>query len=153
MRKLTPKQEKFCKLYLQLGNASEAYRQAYSCVSMSSRSIENEASRLLKNPHIAPRIKELQSKSEKVFIITAERKKKWLEEVIERSMQAKPVDIELDGDGKVISMKCGFDGPTTIKAITELNKMDGDLAPTKTKSETTTRVTFNNDYTGQEPGQ
>lgn len=30
-RGLTPKQEKFCQLYIELGNASEAYRQSYDC--------------------------------------------------------------------------------------------------------------------------
>lgn len=30
MADLNPKQEKFCQLYVQLGNASEAYRQAYN---------------------------------------------------------------------------------------------------------------------------
>ena len=30
MKKLTPKQEKFCQLYVELGNASDAYRQAYN---------------------------------------------------------------------------------------------------------------------------
>jgi len=30
MKKLTPKQEKFCQLYVELGNASDAYRGAYN---------------------------------------------------------------------------------------------------------------------------
>ena len=33
-RGLTPKQEKFCQLYIELGNASEAYRQSYDCSKM-----------------------------------------------------------------------------------------------------------------------
>ena len=28
--KLTPKQEKFCQVFIETGNASEAYRQAYA---------------------------------------------------------------------------------------------------------------------------
>jgi len=32
--KLTIKQEKFCNLYIELGNASEAYRQSYNCEKM-----------------------------------------------------------------------------------------------------------------------
>ena len=31
---MTPKQEKFCQLYVELGNASEAYRQAYDASKM-----------------------------------------------------------------------------------------------------------------------
>ena len=30
MGNLTPKQEKFCQKYIEMGNASEAYRQAYN---------------------------------------------------------------------------------------------------------------------------
>ncbi|EPZ98572.1 terminase small subunit, partial [Glaesserella parasuis] len=42
-RGLTPKQEKFCQLYIELGNASEAYRQAYDCSKMSNETINTKA--------------------------------------------------------------------------------------------------------------
>ncbi|OWK42450.1 terminase small subunit [Fimbriiglobus ruber] len=56
----TPKQEKFCQKYIELGNASEAYRQAYDAENMSPEAIGVEACRLLQNPKVALRVLELQ---------------------------------------------------------------------------------------------
>lgn len=58
--KLTPKQEKFCQVYIETGNASEAYRQAYSFENMKESTINREAKKILDNPKVSPRIKELQ---------------------------------------------------------------------------------------------
>ena len=59
-RGLTPKQEKFCQLYIELGNASEAYRQAYDVGDMTNGSISVNASKLLNNnTKIALRVEEL----------------------------------------------------------------------------------------------
>ena len=46
---LTPKQEKFCQLYIELGNASEAYRQAYNASKMKPETIKRKAQELLEN--------------------------------------------------------------------------------------------------------
>jgi phage terminase small subunit len=54
--KLTPKQEKFVQVYLETGNASEAYRQAYDCAGMAPATINSEAAALLVNPKITPRL-------------------------------------------------------------------------------------------------
>ncbi|ATF73983.1 terminase small subunit [Pasteurella multocida] len=62
-RGLTPKQEKFCQLYIELGNASEAYRQAYDCSKMSDESIKVNASKLLNdNTNITLTIDRLRAK-------------------------------------------------------------------------------------------
>ena len=57
---LTQKQEKFAQLWHELGNKSEAYRQAYDCSTMSDKSINDEASKLSGNPEITQRFLELQ---------------------------------------------------------------------------------------------
>jgi len=44
---LTPKQEKFCNLYLETGNASEAYRSSYSASRMKPETIHRRAKELL----------------------------------------------------------------------------------------------------------
>lgn len=54
--KLTPKQENFCQLFIELGNASEAYRQAYDADSMNENTVNREAKRLLDNPKITTRL-------------------------------------------------------------------------------------------------
>lgn len=63
--KLTQKQEKFALRYFECGNASEAYRHAYSTGKMSENAIAVEAHRVLKSPNVSLRIKELKAEAEK----------------------------------------------------------------------------------------
>ena len=55
--KLTIKQENFCNYYIECGNASEAYRRAYSCGKMSDKTIWEVSSKLLKDNKVATRVK------------------------------------------------------------------------------------------------
>lgn len=57
---LTKKQEDFCNYYMETGNASEAYRLAYSYDNMKDSTINRQAHELLKNPNITARVKVLQ---------------------------------------------------------------------------------------------
>lgn len=59
--KLTPKQESFCQKYIELGNASEAYRQSYDCQNMKETTVNNKAYELLQKGEITARISELQN--------------------------------------------------------------------------------------------
>lgn len=59
---LTIKQEKFCCVYIETSNASEAYRQSYNCEKMKPESINNKAYELLKNVVITARLDELRAK-------------------------------------------------------------------------------------------
>jgi len=68
--KLTIKQEKFCNLYIELGNASEAYRQSYNCEKMKPESVNIKAFELLNNGKITLRIEELRNELAKRHDIT-----------------------------------------------------------------------------------
>lgn len=59
---LTPKQEKFAQVYVETGNASEAYRQAYGVQKWADKSVWEAASKLLANAKVAPRINELRAR-------------------------------------------------------------------------------------------
>ena len=72
MAKLTPKQEKFCQLYIELGNASEAYRQAYDCSRMKTETINTKAKELRKQGPITARISELQDEHKERHDITVD---------------------------------------------------------------------------------
>ena len=61
MEGLTPKQEKFCTLYVELGNATHAYLQAYQTANMTHRTAQKRAGELLKNGAVAGRIAALQA--------------------------------------------------------------------------------------------
>lgn len=60
-KKLTPKQESFCQKFIELGNASEAYRQSYNCERMKTSTINSRAKELRKDGPITARIDELQA--------------------------------------------------------------------------------------------
>lgn len=61
--KLTPKQEAFCLKYLELGNASEAYRQVYSCAKMKIETVHRKAAELVANGKVTARMAQLQGKA------------------------------------------------------------------------------------------
>tara|TARA_R110000851_G_scaffold176531_2_gene323213 strand:- start:269 stop:715 length:447 start_codon:yes stop_codon:yes gene_type:complete len=82
MNKLTPKQEKFCNLYIELGNASEAYRQAYNVIDALSSTITENASRLLASSNVSARVAELQESVKETHSITRDYIVKGLLEII-----------------------------------------------------------------------
>lgn len=57
---LTPKQEAFCLAYIETGNASEAYRQAYNAENMKPESVNRKAKEVLDNVKITARVSGLQ---------------------------------------------------------------------------------------------
>jgi phage terminase small subunit len=59
---LTPKREKFAQGIASGKSQTDAYRAAFSAKSMGSESVRVEAYRLMQNPHIALRIKEMTAK-------------------------------------------------------------------------------------------
>lgn len=67
---LSIRQEKFCNYYVESGNASDAYRRAYSCKGKSDNTIWVESSRLANNPKVALRISELRSEMQRRSDIT-----------------------------------------------------------------------------------
>lgn len=56
---LTPKQEAFCMAYIEAGNASEAYRQAYNAANMKAATINRKAFEMTENGNIRARLDEL----------------------------------------------------------------------------------------------
>lgn len=69
---LTVKQENFCNFYVETGNASEAYRRAYSCARMKAETINRMAFDLLNNRKITARVAELQEELKAKSDITKE---------------------------------------------------------------------------------
>jgi phage terminase small subunit len=75
--KLTTKQEKFARAYVEAGNACEAYRRAYDASRMKPESINRKAQELLSHGMVTARIEELQSKASRLaedrYEVTQER--------------------------------------------------------------------------------
>ena len=70
--KLTPKQEAFCYGYVETGNASEAYRQAYNAEKMRPDTVNNKAYGLLQKGGIRARLDELRAEHKKRHEITVD---------------------------------------------------------------------------------
>ncbi len=86
---------------------------------------------------LSRRVEELRNDAKKRMEITIDQKRAWLKLIVERSLQyeqAKDRSGNPVGDFK-------FDGKTGVSAIAELNKMDGDHAPTKTANTNTVSLT------------
>lgn len=112
MNQLTIKQENFCQKYTECGNASEAYRYAYSCGKMKPESINRKAKELLDSGKITARTTELKQVMSDRAIATKEDKLRRLEDIM-NNLMAKPTEV--------------------IAAIKVHNEMTGDNAPTKTE--------------------
>lgn len=70
---LTIKQEKFCHVYMETGNASEAYRQSYNCSKMKPTTINVKACELLKCGKVAVRLHVLKEELKLTHDIKKER--------------------------------------------------------------------------------
>lgn len=102
---LTEKQEQFVQNIIQGMNQADAYRSAYSCKKMSDNAIYREASLLVENPKVAQRLREIRDINARPSIMTAQKRKEWLTEVIN--------DPDIDINAR-------------LKASDQLNKMEGE---------------------------
>lgn len=68
--RLTPKQESFCLKYLELGDASKAYREAYGPGKNKPETINRMAFRLMQLSKICARIDSLRAESAKIAVLT-----------------------------------------------------------------------------------
>ena len=125
-RGLTPKQEKFCQLYIELGNASEAYRQAYNAKNMTTGAINTNAKKLLKDTPIALRIEELQQAHQQRHNLTVDNIIADLQEYRDICMGRKPLTITTvvknaqEGTVQSVNTECFVFEPTGANKALEL---------------------------------
>lgn len=116
--KLTIKQEKFCDIYLETGNATEAYRRAYDCGNMKYDTIVKRAGEMLNKGVIRGWLEEKRiSLNEQSDI----RKQDILEEL--KAIAFSDIADYVDFDGVSLSIK-SFDKltPSQRKAIESIRK-------------------------------
>ncbi len=85
---LTVKQEKFCQAYVETGNASEAYRSAYSADKMKAATVNSKSYELLNNGEITVRVAELQQEHRTKHNITVSDLLRELEEARKAALTA-----------------------------------------------------------------
>lgn len=86
---LTPKRDKFCRVYVETDNASEAYRSAFDAKNMKAETIHKRASELLKDGDVKGRIDELRAKHMKRHELT-------IDDLIRELEEARKVALEAD---------------------------------------------------------
>ncbi len=124
---LTPKRIAFAEAFVELGNASAAYRRAYSVARMSPASINNEAHRLLRVPGIAAYVAGLQAAASRRNEITQDWLIERLKENLARFTQAEPV---LDSDGKATG-EYRLYAAAANRAIELIARITGHMAPVR----------------------
>lgn len=149
---LTIKQEKFCNYYLECGNASRAYRRAFSCGKMSEQTVWVKASSLLATNKVRVRIEELRAelqsrsditKDEAVSILSdiakanisdavEMRRSKDYTVMLVKDLSSLPINVQR----AILSVKANEKGYeiklyNKIEAIEKLSKLLGWDAPTK----------------------
>lgn len=122
---LTPKQEAFCIAYMESGNASDAYRQAYDAGNMNSASINRSAKDVIDNPKIAARLAELRAPIIEKAQITVEDLLRELEE-------ARKLAIDTEAPGPAVSATMGKAKLLGMdKQVVELSGKNGGAIITK----------------------
>lgn len=106
MSKLTVKQEKFVRAYVESGNATQAYIEAYSTKNMKQATINNNAYMLLNKSDIKASVKKLKSKLRNKDIITKEEMLQTYAEMYRTNPMdyltvIEEEDIETDKEGNV----------------------------------------------------
>lgn len=144
--KLTPKQEKFANLYVELGNASEAYRQAYDVgVNTKSKSINEASSKLLKDPNIHSRVEEIRNalrndyKIDREWII--EQHKEIIDWYKELKALAKRDNLSKEDKSRVFMLKDLIKGSDYRGSLDSITKMLGLNAPEKIETKDTSHNT------------
>lgn len=123
MAKLTVKQENFCNYYIETGNATEAYRRAYTCDKMKDETVNRSAVELLNHPKITARVKKLQSALQKRSDITKDEAVKELTYIV-RSRVTNVMNVK----GTRVTIKSLNDLPDDMVAcISSVKKAKGGI--------------------------
>lgn len=115
---LTIKQERFCMVYVETGNASEAYRQAYNAENMTQNAVAVEACRILDSPNISLRIKELKSGHTKRHELT-------IDDLVKQLEEARKVALTLENPQCSAAISATMGTAKLLGLIVDKNEMTG----------------------------
>ena len=136
---LTAKQEKFVHNIIDGMSQADAYRNAYPNQNMSDKTIWECASKLLKNPKVSTRLKELRDQMAKPTIMSAQERLEYLTRVIKGEELERTFDWS-DGEKVVVDMPPTI--RTRLNALDIMNKMQGEYVQ-KVEAEVSTTVNIN----------
>jgi phage terminase small subunit len=118
---LTAKQEAFVHNIIQGMSQADAYRSAYPNQRMSDKTIWESASKLMANPKVSARLKELRDELAKPSIMSAQERMEWLTRLVQNKEEGTS---------------------DKLKAIDIMNKMQGEYVQ-KVEADVKSEVTIN----------
>ena len=132
-RGLTEKQRAFARYCFSGMSEREAYRKAFPNKKLKDASCDVQASRLLKNVKVQEYLEELRQQAQSDAVLTKRARMEWLSRVVTTAPNA--VDGESDLCQEMTTsefgVKCRM--PDKLRAVQELNKMDGAYTPEEVK--------------------
>ena len=132
-RGLTEKQRAFARYCYSGMSQREAYRKAFPNKKLKDASCDVQASRLLKNVKVQEYLEELRQQAQSDAVLTKRARMEWLSRVVTTAPNA--VDGESDLCQEMTTsefgVKCRM--PDKLRAVQELNKMDGAYTPEEVK--------------------
>lgn len=132
-RGLTEKQRAFARYCFSGMSQREAYRKAFPNKKLKDASCDVQASRLLKNVKVQEYLEELRQQAQSDAVLTKRARMEWLSRVVTTAPNA--VDGESDLCQEMTTsefgVKCRM--PDKLRAVQELNKMDGAYTPEEVK--------------------
>ena len=102
--KLTVKQDKFARKYIECSCASEAYRHAYDTKRMKPETIWSRACEVLKNSKVAARVNQLQEQAQQRHEITFDRMIQMFIEDREQAKQLNQTSAAISADNAIAKM-------------------------------------------------
>jgi len=125
---MTPKQEKFAQLYVELGSAAEAYRQSYDASRMKPESIHRRAHGLLEHVKIKARIETIREAARERNLVTVDSLLVELEQARQIALGAETPQTAAAVSATMGKAKLvGLD-----KQILDLRSGDGSMTPQPT---------------------
>lgn len=120
---LTMKQEAFCQEYItNMGNASAAYRHAYTVGTMLNSTIENNAYKLLNHNDVATRIAEIRNVLEDDEIISKVDVLKEMAKIVQGDITDEKMTYAAKiGAAGVINKMKGYDAPSKVQVSGDLD--------------------------------
>ncbi len=107
LKKLSIKHEKFCIEYLKSNNATQAYRATYDTSKLASKSLNQCASRLLRNVNIRSRILEMTADLTNLTLLTLEKHLCNLEDIRNSAFREGKWSVAVQAE-HLRGQACGF---------------------------------------------
>lgn len=119
--KITERQREFARLVAKGEKQGEAYRKAFNCMGQSEAAVRSNASRLAKNDNILRLIEELRERADGEAVMRRHERMVWLSRKVLEATGGEPAEVA-----------------NGIRAIQELNRMDGAYAAEKVEAKVET---------------